>query len=185
MRFVATPLAGVWVVEAEPAADVRGHFARLWCRDEFAAHGIDMEVVQASISHNAAAGTLRGMHFQRPPSREAKLVRCERGRVHDVIIDLRPRSPTFGAHFALELDALRHNALYVPPGFAHGFQTLLPECDVAYMMSDVFRPDLADGVRHDDPAFGIAWPLPVSCILGRDREYADFDRAAFVRGAAE
>lgn len=185
MRFVETPLEGAWVIEIEPVEDVRGFFARLWCRDEFAAHGIAMEVMQVSVSHNAIAGTLRGMHYQRPPSREAKLVRCERGRVHDVIIDLRPDSPTFSAHFAVVLDSDRHNALYVPHGFAHGFQSLVPDSDVVYMMSDVHRPDLADGVRHDDPAFGIEWPMAVRCMVDRDRMYPDFDRAAGCRGAGD
>lgn len=180
MKFLATPLAGAYVIEAEPMADARGSFARLWCRDEFAAHGIAMEVAQSSISHNIAAGTLRGMHFEWPPSKEAKLVRCERGRVYDVIVDLRPEAPTFTRHFALELDSDAHLALYVPAGFAHGFQTLAANSDVVYLTSDAYRPDLEGGVRYNDPAFGIAWPLAVTTIIARDRDYPDFDRAAYV-----
>jgi len=180
VKFLGTPLAGAFVIETEPMEDARGSFARLWCRDEFAAHGIAMEVAQSSVSHNIAAGTLRGMHFQWPPSREAKFVRCERGRVHDVIVDLRPEAPTFTRHFALELDGDAHNALYVPPGFAHGFQTLVANSDVVYLMADVHRPDLEGSVRYNDPTFGIVWPLAVTSISGRDRDTPDFDRAAYV-----
>jgi dTDP-4-dehydrorhamnose 3,5-epimerase len=162
------------VIDIDPMEDARGFFARLWCRDEFEAHGIKMDIAQASLSHNMLAGTVRGLHFQRPPSREGKIVRCERGRIHDVIVDLRPDAPTFTRHFAIELDGTRRNALYVPPGFAHGFQTLVADSDVVYLTSDAYRPELADGVRYDDPAFGIKWPLPVSCIIARDRDYPDF-----------
>lgn len=169
------------MIEIDQMDDERGFFARLWCRDEFKAQGIEMDVAQASLSHNPLRGTLRGLHFQWPPSREAKLVRCERGCIYDAIIDLRPESSSFGQHFAIELNSRRRNALYVPSGFAHGFQTLEADSDVVYMMSDVFRPTLADGVRFDDPAFGIAWPLPVSCMIDRDRGYPDFDRAAYVK----
>jgi dTDP-4-dehydrorhamnose 3,5-epimerase len=172
-----TPIPGAHVVELERHADERGYFARTWCRDEFRRACIDVEMVQSSISHNRAAGTLRGLHFAWPPSREAKLVRCERGKVLDAIVDLRPESPAYLRHFTLELDAERGNALYIPPGVAHGFQTLLTDCDVLYMMSEVYRPELADGVRFDDPQFGIAWPRPVSAIIERDRNYGDFDSA--------
>ncbi|MCB1750405.1 MAG: dTDP-4-dehydrorhamnose 3,5-epimerase family protein [Gammaproteobacteria bacterium] len=179
MRFTPTELPGSFIVHIEPVEDARGFFARLWCREEFAARGITMDVVQVSISHNAVCGTLRGLHFQWPPSAEAKLVRCERGRVHDVIVDLRPDSATFTRHMAVELDSRTHNALFVPPGFAHGFQTLETDSDVVYMMSDYYRPELSDGVRFDDPEFGIPWPLPVACIAERDRDYPDFDRRAY------
>jgi dTDP-4-dehydrorhamnose 3,5-epimerase len=175
LRFEPTPLANAFHVEIDRRTDERGFFARTWCRDEFAAHGIDIEIAQANVSHNIDPGTLRGMHFQWPPSVEGKLIRCERGRVYDVIIDLRPNSATYTQHFAVTLDQERRNALYVPPGFAHGFQTLLPDSDVTYLMSDIFQDALADGVRYDDPVFAIAWPLPVSRILERDRSYPDFD----------
>ena len=181
MKFIATGLAGSFVIDIEPITDERGYFARLWCRDEFAAQGIATDAVQMSVSHNPVQGTLRGMHFQWPPSQEAKLVRCQRGRIYDVIVDLRPESSTFCAHFAVELDSDRQNALYIPPGFAHGFQTLQPDCDITYMMSDVFRPELYGGVRFDDPAFAIDWPLPLGPIAERDHGYADFDRAAYCR----
>ncbi len=181
MIFVPTPLAGALVVEPERKADERGFFARTWCRHEFARHGLDVEVVQASISHNRRAGTLRGMHFAWPPSREGKLVRCERGSVHDVIIDLRPDSATFTQHVAVELNEDNCRALYIPPGFAHGFQTLTDGTEVLYMMTDFYRAELADGMRFDDPAFGIRWPRPVTVIVERDRSYLDFDRDAHVR----
>lgn len=181
MIFAPTPLAGALIVEPERKADERGFFARIWCREEFARHGIEAHVMQASISYNRTAGTLRGMHFAWPPSREGKLVRCERGAVHDVIVDLRPDSPTFTKHIAVELTEDNRRALYIPPGFAHGFQTLTDETEVLYMMTDSYRAELADGVRFDDAAFGIRWPRPVTVIVERDRTYPDFDRQAFIR----
>jgi dTDP-4-dehydrorhamnose 3,5-epimerase len=173
-----TSIPGTRTVELERNSDERGFFARTWCRDEFAREGIAIDMVQASVSHNRQRGTLRGLHFAWPPSREAKLVRCERGQVFDVIVDLRPESPAFLHHVAVTLDDQRRNALYIPAGVAHGFQTLAEDCTVLYMMSDFYRPELADGVRHDDPAFAIVWPLPVTSIIARDRDYPDFDPAA-------
>jgi dTDP-4-dehydrorhamnose 3,5-epimerase len=178
MNVQATPIPGAYTVELERRSDERGFFARTWCRHEFARHGIAFDMVQASVSHNRRRGTVRGLHFAWPPSREAKLVRCERGQVLDVIVDLRPDSPAFLRHVAVTLDDERLSALYIPPGVAHGFQTLTEDCAVLYMMTEAYRPELADGVRYDDPAFGVSWPLPVSCILERDRSYPDFYRAA-------
>jgi dTDP-4-dehydrorhamnose 3,5-epimerase len=175
--FQPTPIPGALLVQLERNTDDRGFFARSWCRNEFERQGIAVDMVQASLSHNRTAGTLRGLHFAWPLSQEAKLVRCERGRVLDVILDLRPASPAFLRHFAVGLDDQQHNALYIPRGVAHGFQTLVDECTVLYMMTDFYRPELADGVRFDDPAFGIAWPLPVTSIVERDRRYPDFDAA--------
>jgi dTDP-4-dehydrorhamnose 3,5-epimerase len=180
MKFGATALSGVILVEPEPHVDARGAFARLWCAEEFAAHGVDLPAAQASLSVNPRVATLRGLHFQRAPARETRLVRCQRGRVFDVLLDLRPGSPTFMRHVATELDARRHNAVVVPPGVAHGFLTLEPDCEVHYTMSAAYRAELADGVRFDDPAFGIAWPLAVARIHERDRDYPDFDRDAFI-----
>ena len=177
MIFQSTPIPGALLVQLERNTDDRGFFARSWCRNEFERQGIAVDMVQASLSHNRTAGTLRGLHFAWPLSQEAKLVRCERGRVLDVILDLRPASPAFLRHFAVGLDDQQHNALYIPRGVAHGFQTLVDECTVLYMMTDFYRPELADGVRFDDPAFGIAWPLPVTSIVERDRRYPDFDAA--------
>ena len=184
MKVIPTPLAGAFVIEIDRIEDARGFFARLWCREEFAAHGIETDVVQVSVSHNEAAGTVRGMHFQLPPSREAKLVRCERGRVHDVMVDLRPDSGTYTKHFSLTLDAECRNALFIPPGVAHGFQTLVAGSDVVYMMSDYYKAELQAGVRWNDVAFGIMWPLAVTTILPRDAAYPDFNPGAFARDYA-
>ncbi len=178
MVILPVPVNGARLVEIEPKEDVRGFFARTWCREEFRQAGIDVEIVQASVSHNERTGTLRGLHFAWPPSSEAKLVRCERGRIFDAIVDLRPDSPTFLASYAVELDERRKRALFIPSGVAHGFQTLADDCDVLYMMSDVYRPELADGVAYDDPAFAVAWPRDVTVIADRDRAYPRFDIVA-------
>ncbi|HEU5297039.1 MAG TPA: dTDP-4-dehydrorhamnose 3,5-epimerase family protein [Burkholderiaceae bacterium] len=177
MIFEATAIRGAFVVRPERRVDERGFFARVWCRDEFAAQGIAIDIVQASVSHNRRAGTLRGLHYSLSPAQEGKLVRCERGRIHDVLVDLRVDGPSYLQHVALELDDVSRDAVYIPPGVAHGFQTLVDDCQVLYMMSDVYRPELATGVRFDDPAFGLRWPLPVSVIAERDRDYADYARA--------
>lgn len=181
MIFTPAPLVGAFVIELERQEDERGFFARAWCEREFAAHGIAAGMAQANLSYNRCAGTLRGLHFARSPAREGKLVRCIRGRIHDVIVDLRPASPSYLAHAAVVLDAAQHNALYVPPGVAHGFQTLADDSEVLYLMSEAYRPQEADGYRHDDPAFGIAWPLPVSQLSERDRSHPDFEPQAHRR----
>lgn len=185
MIFENTSIPGVSIVVPELRDDERGFFARTWCRREFAARGVAVDMVQASVSHNRQAGTLRGLHFSWPPSREAKLVRCERGRIHDVVVDLRPDSPAFAQHFAVVLDDESRSAIYIPPGVAHGFQTLVPNSDVQYMMTDFHQPELSDGARFDDPVFNIEWPLPVTAIVERDRTYADFDAAAHSRRFAQ
>lgn len=181
MKITPLSIDGVRLVGIDRLGDDRGFFARLWCRDEFARAGMDLQIEQASASFNQQAGTLRGMHFAWPPAAEAKLVRCARGRMHDVLLDLRPTSPTYLQHLAVVLDEDNHDALFVPPGVAHGFQTLRDATEVHYMMSEAYRPALADGVRFDDPRFGIRWPLPVSCISDKDRAYPDFDAAAHAR----
>jgi dTDP-4-dehydrorhamnose 3,5-epimerase len=182
MRFRETPLPGAFVVEVEPHPDVRGYFTRTWCAREFEQHGLPGQLVQSSISRNIRKGTLRGMHVQLPPSQEGKLVSCIRGRIHDVIVDARPESPTFLQHFAVELTADAHNAVYIPPSFLHGFQTLEDCCEVSYHMTDVQAQGLAYGARWDDPAFGIRWPLTTDLtIIERDARYPDFDAAAYRR----
>jgi dTDP-4-dehydrorhamnose 3,5-epimerase len=177
MKFRELPITGAFAIEVERHADARGYFGRIWCEDEFAAHGIDGAMVQVSVSHNDLAGTLRGLHFAWPPSAEGKLVRCGRGRLLDVMLDLRPDSPTFLRHAAIELVDTAYNAVYIPPGAAHGFQTLVDDCDVVYMMNEAYRADLVDGYRYDDPAFGIVWPLPVARIAERDLSFRAFDAA--------
>ena len=176
MRFVPLELDGAFLVELERHEDERGFFARTWDGDEFAAHGLAAGVVQSSISRNTSAGTLRGLHFQSAPHEETKLVRCTRGVIYDVIVDLRPGSATHARWLGVELDAERGTALYVPKGFAHGFQTLVDETDVFYMMSTPYVADASTGVRWDDPAFAIAWPETDSRTLSeRDRSWADYD----------
>jgi dTDP-4-dehydrorhamnose 3,5-epimerase len=177
MLFTAGRLPGVFIVDIERLVDERGFFARTWCAREFREHGLPDSLRQASISYNRVAGTLRGMHFQRPPSREGKLVRCIRGAVYDVVVDLRPQSPAFLHHEAVELTAANRRGIYIPPGFAHGFQTLTDDAEVQYQMTDDYAPDLAGGCRWNDPALGIDWPLPPTVISDRDRGYADLDPA--------
>jgi dTDP-4-dehydrorhamnose 3,5-epimerase len=172
-----TPLAGAYVVEVEQRRDERGYFARTFDREQFAAAGLDGRVAATNTSFNPRAGTLRGMHYQAPPHGEAKLVRVTRGAVFDVIVDLRADSATFRRWFALELDAASGVSLYVPVGFAHGFQTLLDDSEVLYQMSYEYVPEAARGVRFDDPAFAIDWPAPPPdgrVISERDRTFPDF-----------
>jgi dTDP-4-dehydrorhamnose 3,5-epimerase len=171
VKFEPTPIPGALLVRAEPHTDERGHFARIWCRQEFSGNGLEGAMVQASISYNHRAGTVRGMHYALAPSVEDKLVRCVRGAVHDVILDLRRDSSTFKCHFAVELSSASQLAIFIPHGVAHGFQTLVDDAEVLYMMTEAYRPDLAAGVNHADPAFAIRWPLPVTCISERDRAY--------------
>lgn len=174
MRFRPTGLAGVRLIELEPASDERGFFARTFCVQEFAAQGLETGFVQHSISHTERAGSVRGMHFQKKPHEEVKLLRCIRGAIHDVLIDLRPDSPTYRRWEAYELTAENRRQLYVPAGLAHGFQTLLPDTEVAYLISAFYAPAAAAGIRHDDPAFAIAWPLPVADISPKDRAWPDW-----------
>jgi dTDP-4-dehydrorhamnose 3,5-epimerase len=174
MIYEPTALAGVVVVRPEPHADERGAFWRAWCGDELAAHGLDARLVQASLSTNTRKGTLRGMHWSVAPHAEAKVVRCVRGAIHDVALDLRRESPTFRRWHAVTLTRDNGLALFVPEGVAHGFQTLEDESDVLYMITERYDPTCARGARHDDPAFGIRWPLPVSSISARDAAYEDF-----------
>lgn len=175
MRFEELGLSGAFVVEPEPHADERGFFARTWCRDEFAEHGLSIEVAQCSTSYNEHAGTLRGLHFQRAPYEEEKLVRCVRGAILDVVVDLRPDSPTHCSWVGVELDEESRRALYVPKGFAHGFQTLTDAAEVLYMISRPYVPEVSDGVRWDDPAFGIQWPETEARVISpKDLAWLDY-----------
>lgn len=174
MKFIPASLAGAYVVEPERLEDERGYFARTFCRDEFAAHGLNPELVQCNVSFNAKKGTLRGMHYQAKPNEEAKLVRCTRGAIFDVIIDIRPESPTFRNWFAVELSAANGRMLYVPEGFAHGFQSLEDGSEVFYQMSERYAPESARGIRWNDPAFGVRWPLPDPVVSQRDAAFVDF-----------
>ncbi|HKP77652.1 MAG TPA: dTDP-4-dehydrorhamnose 3,5-epimerase family protein [Phenylobacterium sp.] len=173
MRFTPTEIAGVVRVEAEPHRDERGLFARLHCPEEFAAAGIPFEPAQTSLSRNPQRHTLRGMHYQRAPHGERKLVRVARGRVFDVAVDLRPTSPTYRRWTGAELSAENLAALFIPDGVAHGFLTLEPDSDVVYQITPAFRPGHAAGVRWDDPAFGIAWPAVPALMSPADAAYPD------------
>jgi dTDP-4-dehydrorhamnose 3,5-epimerase len=175
MLFTETELAGAYVIDLERREDERGFFARAWCADEFAEHGLSTKLVQANLSFNVRQGTLRGMHFQVEPHAEDKLVRCTRGAIYDVIIDLRPESKTYTRWLGVELDADSGRALYVPKGFAHGYQTLVPESETFYLVSEYYTPEAEDGVRWDDPAFGIEWPDQANAFLSeKDRNWPDF-----------
>jgi dTDP-4-dehydrorhamnose 3,5-epimerase len=173
--FEPTTLPGAFIVEPSPRWDDRGFFARTWCREEFAEHGLRPVVAQCSVSFTERRGTFRGLHYQISPYQEAKLVRCARGAIYDVIVDLRPHSPTFKHHFGVELREGEYRMIYVPEGVAHGFQTLADATEVTYQMSEPYRPEAGRGVRWDDPAFAIRWPEPVSVISDRDRCYPDFE----------
>lgn len=184
MNFIATPLDGAYVIEPERFVDDRGFFARTWCQREFTAQGLSGQLVQANISCSHKAGTLRGMHYQIPPYSEDKLVRVTCGRIYDVIVDIRPRSRTFLRWFGVELTAENRLSLYVPKGFAHGFQTLADYTEVFYQMSEFYVPEYAGGARWDDPSFGIAWPAAVSVISARDARYADATSETFAAFAS-
>ncbi len=185
MQYEPLPITGALVVKIEAHRDERGFFARTFCSREFAAHGLPGSVVQVSISYNELRGTLRGMHFQWPRSREDKLVRCIRGSMVDVLLDLRPDSSTYLTHCAVQLDDQKRNAVFIPHGIAHGFQTLADDTEVLYQMTDFFAPDLASGVRWDDFAFGIRWPLRPTKISERDANYPDFNRELYEAEFAE
>jgi len=172
--FTETKLAGAFVIELERRTDERGFFARTFCQQEFEAHGLNSQVVQCNVSFNKRKGTLRGMHYQAAPFAEAKLVRCTSGSIYDVIIDLRPASPTFKQYFAVELSAENCRMLYIPEDFAHGFQTLQDDTEVFYQMAQRYSAEHARGVRWNDPAFGIEWPEGARIIIDRDQNYPDF-----------
>jgi dTDP-4-dehydrorhamnose 3,5-epimerase len=182
MKFTKTRLSDAWLIALEPRADERGFFARTFCAEEFAAHGLATAFPQTNHSRNRRAGTLRGMHFQRAPHGEVKLVRVVRGAIHDVIVDLRPGSPSFGAWQGFDLTAENGLMLYVPKGFAHGFQTLEDDTDVTYQVSAPYAPGAEGGARWDDPALGIAWPRPVAAISEKDASWADVDLEAIAAG---
>ena len=175
MIFTPTQFDAAWLIDIEPKEDERGFFARIWCRREFAAQGLDTEVAQESVSFNRHRGTLRGLHFQRPPHDETKIVRCTRGAVFDVIVDLRQQSFTYLHWQGFELTADNRRALYIPKGFAHGFQTLTDHAEIAYRISAFYAPEAASGYRYDDAAFRITWPLPVAIISGQDLSWAAFN----------
>ena len=175
MIFTETKLSGAFIVEMQKFADERGFFALSWSEREFATHDLDARLVECNVSFNQKRGTLRGMHYQQAPHGQVKLVRCTRGAIFDVIVDLRSESPTFKQWFGTELTAENHLALYVPKDFAHGFQTLEDSSEVLYQMSDPYEPGAGAGVRWNDPAFAIKWPQDARIINARDAAYPDFE----------
>jgi len=175
MIFLETPLRGAYVIELDKHEDERGYFARSWCAREFAARGLDPHLVQCNVSFNKLNGTLRGLHYQIPPHAEAKLVRCTKGSLFDVIVDLRKASPTFLQWFAIELTAANHRMLYIPKLFAHGFQTLEDGVEIFYQMSEFYEPAAARGLRWNDPRLGINWPDADRVISQKDEAYPNLD----------
>ena len=179
MKFTETPLKGAYLVQPEPHSDERGFFARTWCVREFESCGLETRLVQCNISYNIRKGTLRGMHYQAPPFEEDKLVCCTRGAIHDVIVDLRRGSSTFGKYIGVTLSAENRTMLHIPKGFAHGFLTLEDATEVYYQMSEFYAHESARGFRWDDPVFGIEWPGEVRVINHKDRSSSDFDPGEF------
>lgn len=174
MIFAETKLPGVFVVDLEPREDSRGFFARAWCEHEFEEHGLETRLVQCNVSFNHRRGTVRGMHFQFPPHEEVKLVRCTRGAVYDALVDLRPESPAYLDWVGVELTADNRRMVYVPAGVAHGYQTLVDGTETFYQVSEFYAPEAEGGVRFDDPAFAVDWPLPAQVISDKDASWPDY-----------
>jgi dTDP-4-dehydrorhamnose 3,5-epimerase len=174
MKFTTTTFPDAWLIELEKNLDNRGYFSRTFCVREFMAQGLESSFVQHSLSHSRERGTLRGMHLQTPPHGEVKVVSCLKGAIFDVIIDVRPQSPLYGQWQGFELTAENRRQLYIPAGFAHGFQTLTGDVEVHYLISNFYKPTASSGFRYDDPAFAISWPLPVSVISDKDRSWPSF-----------
>ena len=171
MIFTETKLSGAFIIDLERREDDRGFFARAFCQNEFTDHGLKPVIAQANLAFNKHQGTLRGMHFQFPPAAETKLVRCTRGAIVDIIVDLRPESPTYLQHVAVELSADNHRALYVPERFAHGYQVLEDITETSYQVGEFYTPEAEGGLRYDDPRLGLTWPLPVTEITEKDRGF--------------
>jgi dTDP-4-dehydrorhamnose 3,5-epimerase len=176
MIFTETKLKDAYIIDLEVRGDDRGGFARTFCAKEFEEHGLKPAVAQCNLSFNYKAGTIRGMHYQLPPAAETKLMRCIKGAIYDVIIDMRPDSPTYLQHFGIELTAENRRALYIPDMFAHGYQALTDGAEVAYQVSEFYTPGYERGVRYDDPAFGIEWPLPATVISEKDSAWVPFEK---------
>lgn len=176
MIFTETPLSGAYLIDIEPKRDERGFFSRVWCAGELSQLGLDTRVAQINIGWNERAGTVRGLHYQKSPFAEVKIVRCLAGAIYDVIVDLRPHSPTFGQWFGVELSAENHRAIYVPEGFAQGYQALCDGAEMSYSTTKTFAPAHATGVRYDDPALAITWPLPIGMVSDPDKNWPDLVR---------
>jgi dTDP-4-dehydrorhamnose 3,5-epimerase len=185
MRFTETRVRGAFAIDLERRTDERGFFARAWCRKEFQEQGLTAQMAQVNVSSNAEKGTLRGLHFQLPPFQEAKTVCCTRGALYDVVVDLRPDSPSFLRWAAVELTAGNRCMLFIPEGCAHGFQTLATDTEVLYLMSEFYTPAYARGVRYNDPAFGIDWPLPATSLSEADLTWPDYEPTALSAAVGE
>lgn len=175
MIFTEVKLKDAFIIDVDRKEDVRGFFARAFCQEEFKAHGLKPIVAQGNIAHNIRKGTIRGMHFQFPPAAETKLVRCTRGGILDIIVDLRPESPTYLHHVSVELTEDNHKALYVPERFAHGYQTLRDNTDTSYSVGEFYSPANEGGILYNDPRLGLRWPLPVSVVSEKDQKFAPFE----------
>ena len=175
MIFTETKLKGAFIIDLDRKTDERGFFARAFCQNEFREHGLKPIIAQANIASNAKRGTLRGMHFQYPPAAESKLVRCTRGAILDIIVDLRPESPTYLDHVSVELNEDNMRALYMPERFAHGYQALCNNTDTSYQVGEFYTPSTESGLLHDDPRLGLKWPLPVSVISAKDQAFRPLD----------
>lgn len=184
MIFMETELPGVHIIEPERREDDRGFFARVWCRREAGEHGLNPRVAQVNVGFTLRQGGLRGLHYQLPPRQEAKLARCTMGALFDVILDLRPESPTYQRWVGVELTAANHRLVYVPEGCAHGYQALVDDTEMYYQTSEFYAPELARGVRYDDPGFDIRWPLPVTSISAADRSWPDYQARPVPDGTA-
>ncbi len=171
MIFTATKLQGAFILDIEKREDTRGFFARAFCQREFTAHGLKPVIAQANVALNLRKGTVRGMHFQYPPAAETKLVRCTRGAILDIIVDLRPESPTYLQHVSVELSEDNFRALYVPERFAHGYQALRDNTETSYQVGEFYTPEAEGGLLHDDPRLGLSWPLPISIVSDKDRAF--------------
>jgi dTDP-4-dehydrorhamnose 3,5-epimerase len=176
MIFTETSLPGAFIIDIQPHRDNRGFFARAFCQKEFEDHGLKPLIAQANLAFNNVKGTLRGMHFQFPPSAETKIVKCTRGGILDIIVDLRPESPTYLQHVAVELTEDNHRALYVPERFAHGYQVLCDKTETSYHVGEFYTPGVEGGLLHNDPRLGLSWPLPISEISDKDRQWATLDQ---------
>jgi dTDP-4-dehydrorhamnose 3,5-epimerase len=176
MVFIETKLAGAYFIDIERREDSRGYFARAFCQKEFEAHGLKPVIVQANIAHNIEKGTMRGMHFQFPPAAETKLVRCTRGAILDIIVDLRPESDTYLQHVSVELNEQNQRALYVPERFAHGYQVLIDNTDTSYQVGEFYTPSAESGLLHNDHRLKLPWPLPVTVISEKDLKFPPLDQ---------
>jgi len=175
MIFTETKIKGAFLIEPELITDERGFFARSFCKEEFQKHGLEIDIVQCNLSYNKKKGTLRGMHYQVPPFEEVKIVSCTKGSIYDVVVDLRRGSATYRNWHAVEISADSYHMLYIPKGCAHGFQTLEDNCIVYYQMGEYYHPEYPRGIRWNDPAIGIVWPIPAGIISVKDQNYVDFE----------